>query len=207
VDVSVDLEAGFTHYASDQTMTSFEQAPGGAVSDATAFATSPRCVASPTPLCNLVAQASKLQSSKLEQLRLGTTVTATILDATDVGVGGAYYIYDQGQPDTAGFYEVSAGASLGAYGAGMPLIPPRWSVRPEIAQRFGRVVTARVWYQYAAYASSDVSTGHTVGAKLQLRTGNFRPYVTGSWRADVGLTDTATTWILGAGLTYAYGGS
>src|SRR5262249_42321125 len=142
-----------------------------------------------TPLCQTVAAANAKNDATLEQLRLGATTTFTIADRTDVGLDASYYVYDRGSPGEAGFftYFVTSGRrDLGTstYGAGMPLLPPRWSLRPEAGHRFD-AISLRAYYQFTSYAVEPSEVGHTVGGKVQIYLGTWRPYVTGSYRADV----------------------
>jgi hypothetical protein len=138
------------------------------------------------------------QDAKLTQTRVGGTTTMTISDDTDVGVDGAYYFYDDPNPGNVGTFVTGLQS---AWGAGLPMLPPRWTVRPEVAQRIGSL-TLRAYYQYADLAV-DNAYGHTFGGKIQLGIHNVKVYVTGSYRVDEFAADeTAQTWSAGAGLAW-----
>ena len=138
--------------------------------------------------------------ASLTQVRLGGTVTATALDDTDVGVDAAYFLYDDPNPADVGTF-TTAQAAGATWGAGLPMLPPRWTVRPEVAQRLGNL-SLRAYYQYADIAL-DGAHGHTVGARAQLSLQNVKVFVTGSFRSDVFASDeTAETWTAGAGFVW-----
>ena len=145
------------------------------------------------------------QTASLTQTRVGGTTTFTFAENTDVAVDGAYYFYDDPNPGNVGTFVTGL---QNAWGAGLPMLTPRWTLRPEAAQRIGRV-TLRAYYQYAELAVQDGAVGHTVGGKVQLALGNVKIYVTGSYRADVFAptaaepqSQTAQTWSAGAGLAW-----
>ena len=95
-----------------------------------------------------------------------------------------------------------AGRDLGTatWGAGMPVLPTRWSLRPELGQRWDWI-TVRAYYQFASYAVDPSEVGHTVGGKVTLLIDKWRPYLTGNVREDLaGGSAGASSWTLGAGL-------
>jgi hypothetical protein len=87
-------------------------------------------------------------------------------------------------------------------GAGLPLAPPRWTLRPEVAQRVGPL-SLRVYYQYTEYAQADY-VGHTVGGKAIMRFGSLRVYATGSYRVDLASGRASDTFTAGLGATWAF---
>ena len=70
-------------------------------------------------------------------------------------------------------------AAADSLGAGFPLAPVRWSISPNLAQRFGGWTLAP-WYQYLSYASS-IGQAHVAGLRI-------------SWRID----PTWTVWVSGS---------
>jgi hypothetical protein len=198
LDASIDASVGYTHFSTEQSMAAFDSPTGPVnVSACTGLRT--------PPMCNVVNFASRPALAELEQIRVGATVTTMIYEHTDVALDVAYYAYGNGDPDSAGYTKVSAddvrGRSVGiaTYGAGLPVLPPRYTLRPEIGHKWTRV-SARLWYQFTDYTSPDY-VGHTVGSKVQLYLGKWRVYATGSYRADVSDTDVGHTWTIGAGVT------
>jgi hypothetical protein len=137
--------------------------------------------------------------ASLLQVRTGGTVTVTIHDDTDVAVDGAYFIYDTKDPGNVGLFDVTAGGATTSFGAGVPMLPPRWSARPEIGRRFGSL-SLRAFYQYSNLAI-DGAYGHTGGGKVQVSFGNLKVYATGSYRTDIFPDATAQTSMAGVGIT------
>lgn len=142
------------------------------------------------------AQLGKANAS-LMQTRLGGTGTLTLFENTDVGVDAAYYLYNEKNPGDVGVFVTGLQTS---WGAGLPMLPPRWTLRPELAERVGPV-TLRAYYQFADLAV-DSGTGHTVGGKIQLAVQNVKLFVAGSYRSDVFPDGTASTWSAGAGFSW-----
>jgi len=202
VDGSVELSVGYTRFGTEQSMTEFDS-PSGQPQDVGAFLAG--CAATATPLCAAVQRASQQLSSGLGQWRLGATPTLTFKEETDAALDAALYVYDKNRPDQAGFYDYRlprGGGEVATFGAGLPLIPPRWSLRPELGHRW-KLVSVRGWYQLTDYTIPSY-IGHAVGAKVQLYLDKWRIYATGSYRADVSLNgaeDNAQTWVAGVGVT------
>jgi hypothetical protein len=203
VDLTVDASVSYTHFGSSQVLAAVEE-PGGVVPVET-LAT--RCTGQATDTCQAYADAATKTTASLEQLRLGTTFTTTLWDRTEIGADVSYYVYDRGSPGDAGFFTGfltdRAGRDTGAtatWGAGMPVLAPRWSLRPELGQRWDWI-TVRAYYQFASYAVVPSEIGHTVGGKVTLLIGKWRPYLTGNVREDLaGGSAGASSWTIGAGL-------
>jgi hypothetical protein len=173
VDVAVDASAMGTRFATDQAVVGVE----GALPPST----------------------STTASASLLQLRTGGTITMTILDETDIGLDAAYFLYDAKDPGNVGLFDVTAGGATTSFGAGIPMLPPRFTVRPEIGQRFGGL-SLRAFYQYAELAT-DNGYSHSVGGKAQVALGRIKLYATGSYRTDIFPEATEETWIAGVGVT------
>jgi hypothetical protein len=204
LDASVDASVGYTHYSTDQQMTAFD-GPAGPT-NVPGFVAA--CGTSRTPLCNVVDFASKRATAELEQVRIGATLTTTIYEHTDAALDAGYYLYSNGDPDSVGYAKVNAddarGRSVGTatYGAGLPLLPQRYTLRPEIGHKWTSF-SARLWYQFTDYTSPDY-IGHSIGTRLQLYLDTWRVYTTGSYRADVSDTDVGHTWMVGVGVTRVF---
>jgi hypothetical protein len=199
LDASLDFSLGYTHFWTSQALSELDTA-NGPMSATDYLAKCNRKV----PLCEVVNQAFEPAAADLGQLRLGASVTASLYEHTDVAADVAYYLYDQPHPDQVGFstYTPQGTTQKDTYGAGLPLIPPQWSVRPEVAHRW-KPISVRVWYQFANYTLPDYD-GHTVGGKVQLYLGSWRVYVSGNYRADVspgGSQASAQSWTAGLGVT------
>jgi len=201
LDVSLDLSLGYTRYWNTQSLAELDTRAG----PQTASSYLATCAsASTTPSCEVASRAAGSSSASLGQARVGASVTGTIAERTDVTLDGAYYAYGQANPDQVGFftYRAPGTSQKDVYGAGLPLIPPRWSVRPELAHRW-KTLSARIWYQFSDYTLADY-VGHAVGGKVELKLGDWRVYASGSYRADVspgGTETSAHSWTGGVGLT------
>jgi hypothetical protein len=138
-------------------------------------------------------------TAELTQVRLGATATFTIAEQTDLGLDLAYFVYDTKNPGDVGLFDATSGGLTTSFGAGIPMLPSRWTLRPEVGHRFG-AVSLRAYYQYTDVAI-DGTVGHTVGGKIQLAAGRLKVYVTGNYRSDIFPDSTAQTWVAGLGVT------
>jgi len=120
----------------------------------------------------------------LNQLAVSLAVLQPLGTSTDLGLAGSYYGYDQ-DPAVAVFFTARANAAAGdSLGAGFPLAPVRWSISPNIAQRFGSWTLAP-WYQYLSYASS-IGQAHVAGLRVSWRIDpNWTVWVSGSAQWDL----------------------
>ncbi len=115
----------------------------------------------------------------LNQLVVSLALLQPVGSSTDLGLSGSYYGYDQ-DPTQAVFFTARANVAAGdSLGAGFPLAPVRWSISPNVAQRFGGWTLAP-WYQYLSYASS-IGHAHVAGLRI-------------SWRIDPAWT----VWVSGS---------
>ncbi len=161
---------------------------------ATRFSTNQAVVATSGPAPNVAPAAATLS-----QARLGATMTFTILEHTDVGVDGAYFLYDAQDPANVGLFDATSSGITTSFGAGIPTAPARWTIQPDVSHRFG-LVTVRAYYQLADL-TAESAVAHTFGGKLQLGVGRVKLYATGSVRSDVYTDATAETWVAGIGVT------
>ncbi len=172
VDVAIDASAGVTRFGTQQIV-------GETAAGEPSAASFPRSDAS------------------LVQARLGAGATFTFADDTDVGVSGAYYVYDTKHPGDVGMFTVLAGSGA-SYGAGPPTLPPSWSVRPEIGRRFGDV-SLRASYEFTDLAVDGVA--HGAGLRATLSLGKVKLFASGSWRGTVFTDATSQTWSGSVGIT------
>jgi len=203
VDASFDASVAYERYATSQRMASLDA--GGAPVTASDYVQANGCSTSADPICAVVTHASQAASQSLDQLRVGATATATFATYTDLALDAAYFAYPGMDPTQAGFFSYTpagAGGQTATYGSGLPLIPPRWTLRPEVGHKW-HALSVRAYYQFTDYATPD-SVGHTVGGKVQLYAGKWRVYATGSYRADVSSDPTANTWSAGLGATWTF---
>ncbi len=198
VDVSIDLYGGVTGYSTTAALDSIDA--GSAVGVVTQGSLADRCGRSLTGLACAAAGVPS-RSAWLTQARVGLTPTVTIAEDTDVAVDGAFYVYDTDKPDDVGFFSDSVGGRTVSWGAGVPLLPPRWSVRPEVGQRIG-ALSLRAYYQYTATTIDGLSS-HGIGGRAQVAIDRWKPYVTASSRFDAGVS-TATSWTAGLGVSRSF---
>jgi hypothetical protein len=150
---------------------------------------------------DFAAAAIKEKSASLIQGRLGAATTLTILENTDLSVDFAYFVYDQKNPGDVGLFNSSTASGITtSFGAGLPMLPARFTLRPELGERLGPVMLS-AYYQYANLAV-DEATGHTVGGRAQIMLGSVKLFAVGSYRADVFTDATAATWTAGAGASF-----
>ena len=173
VDVAIDASAAATRFGTEQS------------------------VIAPDPAARGIAP----RSAALAQGRFVTTATVTILANTDLSLDAAYFVYDQTNPGDVGlFTAAAANGQTTSFGAGLPMLPARFTLRPEIVERIGRV-SLGAFYQYASLAV-DQATGHSVGGRAQISVGRVKLFVGGSYRSDVFPDATAATWTAGAGASF-----
>ncbi len=127
----------------------------------------------------------------LNQLVVSLALLQPVGSSTDLGLSGSYYGYDQ-DPTVAVFFTARANAAAGdSLGAGFPLAPVRWSISPNLTQRFGDWTLAP-WYQFLRYASS-LGHAHVAGVRVSWRIDpSWTVWVSGSAQWDV-LSDPSST--------------
>ncbi|MGZ6123795.1 MAG: hypothetical protein ACXWLR_02490 [Myxococcales bacterium] len=196
---SFDLGIDLSHYDIDQSIPRVRTASGTLTSQQLEQRVNAYCGSNPQiPNCgrNLL-DALKGTPVTLDFARLSAGATATLFRDTDVAMLGDWYVYVQ-DPAQVGYFGL---ASLGQ-GAGLPIAPLRYLVRPEILHRFGDF-SAKLWLQAGEYAAGTGQNTAAVGLKLQYRfTKAFRAWITGSGQRDVDAGQNVTrsgTVSLGAG--------
>ncbi len=208
LDGSIELSVAYTRYQSDQTMIALD-APGRPDVLVSDFESS--CGSARSAPCEAVAHAAEPASAALGQTRLGAAFTVIIQEKTDVTLDASYDLYDKKRPEDVGFFTFTppaGGGQTASYGAGLAILPPRFSLRPEVGHRWGSV-SVRGWYEFSDFTAPS-TVGHAVGAKMQVSVGSWRVYATASYLADLSTqgtaatTEIAETWAGGLGLTRVF---
>ncbi|HKC60153.1 MAG TPA: hypothetical protein VKB92_08715, partial [Myxococcales bacterium] len=105
---------------------------------------------------------------------------AIIARDTDAGVSLDYYGYVD-DPATVGLFSTAA---VGRFGAGAPIAPLRWLVRPEVAHRFGDF-SLKGWAQVGQYVPEAGQGTAALGAKAQYKfSRSFRMWVSATGQRD-----------------------
>ena len=125
----------------------------------------------------------------LDSEQLSLSATAIVSHDTDLTLSADYYNYDQ-DPSQTGY------ASLifsGRGGAGVPVAPLRFTVRPEVVHRFG-AFSASLFLQAGKYVpGTGGDTTASIGTKLQYKFSKaFRMSMRIIAQRDVDDTDQAT---------------
>ena len=132
------------------------------------------------------------QPGALTQLALRGSVAETLWLDTDVGLAGRWYTYDR-DPTEVGFFRLAAAGGAGAeFGAGIPMAPLAWSIRPWLAHRFGGLLV-RGWWEHGAYVQ-HLGWQDTFALRVQHRFSRaLRAWVAGSVQRDRDLEAGAAT--------------
>jgi hypothetical protein len=128
------------------------------------------CATHPCPRGSLAAL--RAEPADLFQAKLSLGVTETIHDRTDIGILGAYYLYDR-DPTTVGYYSrIAAGRTAvreASFGGGLPIAPYLFTVKPTITRRFNRALL-QASFQFGQYVSdAQYSYDLTLAAKVQFK--------------------------------------
>jgi len=135
----------------------------------------------------------------LDVERFSASATATILLDTDVSLFAEYYVYNQ-DPGVLD-YRVAALA----FGAGMPIAPLQYLIRPEVQHRFGDL-SVRLWAEGGEYVAGTAQNTAGLGAKVQYRFSKaFRAWITAAGHRDVDDRGVSTNWsTISGGLGYRW---
>jgi hypothetical protein len=200
---SYGASVDYSHYEIEQNIPRVRLADGTTVSSATVRQdTVSYCQAHPRVKNCGQALLTALQATPvtLDSERLSANVSATLFTDTDVTLSGDYYVYQQ-NPSQVGFFTLVAAGR----GAGVPIAPLRYEVRPEVAHRFGDL-SARLWVQAGEYLPGTGQSTAGAGLKLQYKfTKAFRSWVTLSGQRDVDQSDQITrSGSVAAGAAYRW---
>jgi hypothetical protein len=186
---SVDADVGWLALTVDQTLEKLENEMGTAASSVVRIRTlcNATKVAAEVRRCQALAPLLSNGTDTLDEFRLATGGTVTVGGATDVGLHGAYYLYNK-DPSEFGYYSSLTSGRTELHnislGNGVPLAPYLFTVRPDVTQRLGPF-SLGLWYQFAVYAS-DLGTSQVVGARIQWAIGElWKVWLTGSVQVDL----------------------
>ena len=139
-------------------------------------------------------------SAELRSARLSGAATATLFADTDLTLSGDYYAYAD-DPRTVGYFSVGGAARTSSVGAGVPIAPLHYLVRPEVAHRFGDF-SLKVWVQAGRYMPGTGQGTAGAGLKAQYKfTRWFRVWASAAGQDDVdssGESARSGTFTLGA---------
>jgi hypothetical protein len=134
-------------------------------------------------------------SAELRSARLSAGATATLFADTDVGLNADYYAYAD-DPTTVGYFRL---------GAGVPIAPLHYLLRPEVAHRFGDF-SLKLWAQAGRYMPGTGQGTAGAGLKVQYRfTRWFRMWASASGLRDVDSSSQSTlSGSLAVGAAYRF---
>jgi hypothetical protein len=186
-----------THLSTDQTIAAVRTAAGKSATPQQIrdYCAGHKCAAAlllaPRPQMNVTLDAQKLSGA----------VTAIAGKDTDITLAGDYYLYDQ-DPSQVGYYSV---ARVGRFGNGLNIAPLKFTVRPEVAHRFGDF-SVKVWVQGGRYVPGTGQSTASAGLKLQYKFSKaFKMWATASGERDVdqqGNETNSSCLSLGAGYRF-----
>ncbi len=186
---SVDADLGWLALTVDQTLERLENEMGTAASSIARIRTlcNATKVAAEVRRCQALAPLLGNGTDTLDEFRLAAGGTLTVGGATDVGLHGAYYLYNK-DPSEFGYYSSLTSGRTEFHnislGNGVPLAPYLFTIRPDVTQRVGPF-SLGLWYQFAVYAS-DLGSSQVVGARIQWELGEWwKVWVTGSVQVDL----------------------
>ena len=140
-------------------------------------------------------------SDELRSARITGGALATIKNDTDVGLTVDYYRYFD-DPGSVGVYSIAA---IGRFGAGAPIAPLRYLIRPEVTHRAG-ALSLRVWLQGGEYAADVGQSTAGLGMKVQYKlTREFRMWISATGQRDVGTSgDVSRSGWVSLGAAYRF---
>jgi hypothetical protein len=186
---SLDADVGWLALTVEQTLERLENEMGTAAASVERIRTF--CDSTTVPAnvrrCQALKPLLSNGADTLDEFRLAAGGTVTVSGDTDVGLHGAYYLYNK-DPSDFGYYSALASGRTALHnislGNGVPLAPYLFTVRPDVTQRVGPL-SLGLWYQFAVYAS-DLGTSQVAGARIQWAIGEqWKVWVTGSVQVDL----------------------
>ena len=136
-ETSADVTLGLTHYSLDQT-------PAIQIGNTV------------IPVCSKKLADCKTSRGQafldtLNQFKISVGVTETLFESTDVGLRGNLYLFDQ-DPTSAGEHISRLGQPVGA---GIPIAPLVFEIRPSVNHRFGKLFAANLSFTRGKYVGED----------------------------------------------------
>ena len=135
------------------------------------------------------------QDDRLFQARLWASATATIRGRTDVGLDGAYYVYDK-DPTTVGYSSLTgagrSSSSESGFGNGLPIAPLRYTLRASLATRFANMMISASFLFGQYVSDGDYSYDLSIGLRLQYKLSrHVKIWLKGTAQRDVDATSVA----------------
>lgn len=170
LESSVDVSVTGTRYATTQRLLRINR------NDPDIAALNEICEATPElQICRLrdpQQTALAEQRAALTELRLSAGYTATLFSNTDVGLEGAWFLYDSDPTEVGYFSLVSFGRNgrtgpSASVGDGIAVAPLLFTVRPQVSHRMG-AFTLRAWFQHGRYVE-DLGVTNLLGLRLTWR--------------------------------------
>ncbi len=186
---AVDGDVGWLALNVDQALEKLENEMGTAASSVSrirAFCNATK-VSAEVRQCQALAPLLSSGTDTLHEFRLAAGGTVTVGGEIDVGLHGAFYLYNK-DPSEFGYYSSLTSGRTDLHnlslGNGVPLAPYRFTLRPDVTRRVGPV-SLTLWYQFALYAS-DLGTSQVFGARLQWAIGQWwKVWLTGNVQVDL----------------------
>jgi hypothetical protein len=140
-------------------------------------------------------------SDELRSARISAGALATVQTHTDLGLTADYYLYPD-DPANVGVFPIAA---VGRFGAGAPIAPLQWLVRPEVAHRFG-AFSLKLWGQAGRYVAEVGQGTAGLGLKAQYRfSRSFRAWISARGQRDVASSgQVSRTGLLALGAAYRF---
>lgn len=177
VEWSVDLVGGWTHYDTTQRIDALETAAG----PQTGAQIRADCKGKRTTTCKTLLAALKSNVQALDQGKVGALGSLTLFQNTDLNLAFSYYLYAQ-DPSSLGDFRVATLGRVSGSGSA-PLAPLIWSLRPEVAQRLGRVTLSVAWL-HGPY-TGDGGFTDSVTLKVAVTLDRWRVWVAVTGNRDV----------------------
>lgn len=146
-------------------------------------------------------------SAELAQLVIDGNVSETVYKNTDVGIDGAYYLYDK-DPTKVGYFSVASVGRTANFGAGIGIAPLQYTVMPSAIHRWGPLM-AMGTFTYGHYVDNE-GYNTTAAVRLQYKwkldgSQRIKVWAKGSGARDVDSTHTATkSGSLALGVQYTW---
>lgn len=136
-------------------------------------------------LCRVLRRPLAGESDSTVQYQLTAAIQQMLFFDSYASLAAAYNVYSE-DPTQSGYYTAQVSRVRISYGAGMPIAPLLFSLRPEAGHDFG-AVTLAVFYQYSQYIE-DLGFTHGVGARASWRMNrHWRLWATASGQTDQGI--------------------
>jgi hypothetical protein len=176
-ETSLSLSLAGTHFSTTEQITALEGPNGGVLGPAALaqFCRTHRCSAQRKALLGQ-------HPDSLGQLSVGASATETLWQDSDVAATFTYYLYSD-DPTQIGYFNLASAGRTVSFGSGLPIAPPLWSLRPDLAHRFGPVLVDLA-YQHTQYVAAEGSSD-LLGLRIQVKLGKaVKIWASGSAQRD-----------------------